>query len=290
MDSTNTPAAKWKPLNRIDRRVLGVLIEKAKTTPDQYPLSVNAIVNGCNQKSNRHPLMELDDGDVIDSIDRLRMMGAMAEVQGSGRVPRYRHYAGEWFGVTGAKVAIMAELLLRGSQTEGDLRVRVSRMDEIEQLHTLRTMLGELQAANLIVSLTPEGRGHMVTHNLYEPRELEKERAQFGVVSAQASGSDVNDSDESESAVVYRNAPPAPSHTSITPHVTSGPGNAAPTQSHAPSASAANLPSPALAVIVQELEQLRTEVKELRNTVDELTERCDKNEKELQALQASLGG
>ncbi len=124
-------ACRWKPLNAIDRRVLGVLVEKAKTTPDQYPLSLNALLTGCNQKSNRHPVLNLDDGDVIMSVDRLRMMGVVAEVQGGGRVPRYRHYANEWLGVERAELSIMTELLLRGSQTEGELRTRVARMDEM---------------------------------------------------------------------------------------------------------------------------------------------------------------
>ncbi len=87
MESTTNATPKWKPLNAIDRYALGVLIEKAKTTPDQYPLTVNGLVTGSNQKSNRHPLMEIEDDDVVESLDRLRMLGVVAEVQGSGRVP-----------------------------------------------------------------------------------------------------------------------------------------------------------------------------------------------------------
>jgi hypothetical protein len=88
----DTQSPRWKPLSAIDRRVLGVLVEKAKTTPDGYPMSVNSLRSSCNQKNNRYPLMELELEDVEESLSRLRAAGAVAEVQGGGRVARYRHY------------------------------------------------------------------------------------------------------------------------------------------------------------------------------------------------------
>ncbi len=106
----------WQPLSAIDRRVIGVLVEKAKTTPDQYPLTVNAIVTGSNQKNNRYPQMELDADDVTESLDRLRTLGLITEVQGSGRVSKYRHMAYEWLGVEKVELSVMAELLLRGAR------------------------------------------------------------------------------------------------------------------------------------------------------------------------------
>ena len=125
--STNVSAppqtAKWRPLAAIDRRVLGVLVEKAKTTPDQYPITLNGLCSGCNQKSNRFPQMEVKPEDVEDSLERLRL-GAVTEIQGSGRVAKYRHLAYEWLGVEKLELAVMTELLLRGTQTEGDLRGR----------------------------------------------------------------------------------------------------------------------------------------------------------------------
>ncbi|MDX1962232.1 MAG: DUF480 domain-containing protein [Pirellulales bacterium] len=184
MTSGESPAAKWKPLNAIDRRVLGVLIEKAKTTPDQYPLSLNALITGCNQKSNRHPIMDLDEEAVIRAVDRLRSMAVVAEVQGGGRVPRYRHYAHEWLGVDKAELSIMTELLLRGSQTLGELRTRVSRMDNIPDQEALAGHLEKLRLRKLLVELTPAGRGQVVTHNLYDAAELERERASLGAVRA----------------------------------------------------------------------------------------------------------
>ncbi len=117
-------APAWHPLQALDRRVLGVLVEKAKTTPEAYPLSLNALRTGCNQKSNRYPLMEVEPEDVEESLERLRGLGAVAEVQGGGRVARFRHCLYDWLGVDKAELAVMAELLLRGAQTDGELRGR----------------------------------------------------------------------------------------------------------------------------------------------------------------------
>src|SRR5947207_2047034 len=108
---------RWRALNRIDRRVAGVLVEKAKTTPDQYPMTINGLLNGANQKSNRDPQMQLEESDVLESLDRLKAVGAVVEIQGGGRVPKFRHLMYEWLGVDKVELAVMAELLLRGAQT-----------------------------------------------------------------------------------------------------------------------------------------------------------------------------
>lgn len=177
---------RWKPLPALDRRVVGVLVEKAKTTPDGYPMTVSGLRSGCNQKNNRYPLMEVELEDIEESLTRLRELGAVAEVQGSGRVSKFRHYMYEWLGVEKVELAVMTELLLRGAQTEGELRGRAARMDPIPDLGALRPILDSLQKKGLVISLTPEGRGHVVTHALYEPRELEKLRTEY---SASAAGS-----------------------------------------------------------------------------------------------------
>jgi len=88
-------APSAKPLDARQRRVLGVLIEKAKTTPAAYPLTVNAIVTGCNQKNNRDPLTTFDDIDVEKALDQLRTLGAVSEVDWLGRVSKYKHHAYE---------------------------------------------------------------------------------------------------------------------------------------------------------------------------------------------------
>ena len=92
-------ARKWQPLSSRQRRVFGVLVEKAKTTPDVYPMTVNGIVAGSNQKSNREPQMNLSADDVEQILDELRAVECVTEIQGSGRVPKYRHHAYEWLGV-----------------------------------------------------------------------------------------------------------------------------------------------------------------------------------------------
>ena len=123
----------------------------------------------------------------------------MAEVFGSGKIPRYRHLAYEWFGVGKEELAILGELLLRGEQSEGDLRGRASRMDPIPDLDALRTHLDALAARNLVVWLSPPGRGRMLTHGLLPEEKLEKVRSQVGLLAAAASqapaGGDVDASE-----------------------------------------------------------------------------------------------
>jgi uncharacterized protein YceH (UPF0502 family) len=175
-DDTVRPA--WRPVGAIHRRILGVLAEKAKTTPDQYPLSLNALKNGCNQKSNRSPQMELTEDSLEEAMDQLREMGAVAEVLGGGRVARFRHYLYDWLGVDKTELAVMTELLLRGAQTVGELRGRAARMDDsIRDLAALRPVLTSLIDKGLVIAVTPEGRGQVVAHALLNPQELAKVRA-----------------------------------------------------------------------------------------------------------------
>src|SRR5262249_31356797 len=139
-ESTTTEAAtapRWQALEPIERRLMGVLIEKAKTTPENYPLSLNALRTGSNQKNNRSPLMQLEEEQVEDALESLRKLGAVTEIQGDGRVAKYRHRAYEWLGVEKVELAVMAELLLRGAQTVGELRGRAARMEPIKDLGEL---------------------------------------------------------------------------------------------------------------------------------------------------------
>jgi len=173
------PEPKWGPLRSQLRRVLGVLIEKAKTTPDAYPLTLNALVTGSNQKSNRSPQMNLTADEVQQAVDELRELGAVVEVQGSGRVAKFRHQMYDWLGVDKVELAVMAELLLRGEQTVGELRTHAARMEPIAGLPELKPILQSLIAKNLVISLTPEGRGQMICHNLYKDRELVELKARM---------------------------------------------------------------------------------------------------------------
>ena len=185
-NSSAAAVPNWKPLNPTQRRVLGVLVEKAKTTPEQYPLSLNAVTNGCNQKNNRSPVTGLSQDQVEQAIDELRALGAVAEIQGGGRVLKYRHYMYEWLGVDKVELAVMAELLLRGEQTVGELRSHAARMEPIPDMAALRVVLQSLKGKKLVLELTPEGRGQVVSHNLYKDRELTELTAR---VASQPSGS-----------------------------------------------------------------------------------------------------
>lgn len=169
----NETPSQPEPLSPRQRRILGVLVEKARTTPDSYPLSLNGLVTGCNQKSNRSPLMSLTPEQVEDELFEMRENGLVAEVHGGGRVAKYRHYAYDYLGVKGVEAGVMTELLLRGEQTAGDLRTRASRFEQIADLKTLHEILESLIAKKLVVALTPPGRGQMFTHNLYSEYELE---------------------------------------------------------------------------------------------------------------------
>jgi len=183
-ESADEPKASPVPLSAAARRVLGVLVEKAKTTPDNYPLTLSGIVTGSNQKSNRDPKMDLDEDDALLALDELRQVGAAREVQGSGRAIKYRHAAYDWLDVDGAGSAVMTELLLRGPQTLGELRTRASRMHPFPDLNTMKSVVSGLAEKGLVESLTPPGRGQTFTHSLYPPQErqylnakLEKQNA-----------------------------------------------------------------------------------------------------------------
>jgi uncharacterized protein YceH (UPF0502 family) len=174
-----------------ERRVLGVLVEKAKTTPDTYPMSLNSLVTGCNQKSNRDPVLNLAEDDVEEALRAAQQKGLAVRVTGSGRVERWKHNLYDTLHVGKVELAVLAELLLRGPQTEGELRGRAARMEAVEDLDTLRAVLKPLAERRLVVYLSPEkSRGTVVTHGFHAPQELEKlrtlHRAGGGVVENEA--------------------------------------------------------------------------------------------------------
>ncbi len=173
-----------RDLSRIQRRVVGVLMEKAFTTPDQYPLTLKATTTGCNQKSNRNPTVSYSEDQVQDTLDQLREMSLVAEVfTDGGRAPRYRHYMRQNFDFTENQFAIIAELLLRGRQQPGELRTRASRMSKIEGQDQLREALIALQEKGYLQSNGPlERRGVEVDHTFY----LVKEGMNLSVTSADA--------------------------------------------------------------------------------------------------------
>lgn len=179
-DSTAAQPAAWPALALSERRVLGVLVEKAKTTPDAYPLSLNSLVTGCNQKSNREPVLHLSDVDVEDAMTAVQKKGLATKITGSGRVERWRHNLYEAWRVEKVELAILGELLLRGPQTEGELRGRASRMEPIADLEALRGALKPLKERGLVVYLMPEDRrGTVLTHGFHPAEELDRLRARF---------------------------------------------------------------------------------------------------------------
>lgn len=177
MSDDANPADEAQPILALDhyeRRVLGVLVEKSKTTPDAYPLSLNALTTGCNQKSNRDPVMNLDDAEVEDTLEGLQKKGLVIRITGSGRVERWRHNLYEAWSIGKVELAILAELLLRGAQTVGELRGRASRMEEIADLEVLREHLAKLAARNMVVWLSPPGqRGARIIHGFLPPAEID---------------------------------------------------------------------------------------------------------------------
>ncbi len=126
-------------------RVLGVLIEKELSTPDYYPMTVNGIVNGCNQKSNRHPVVDYGEITVLKALDDLfsHRMAGHASVAGS-RSEKYRHAAAQRFDLDTQGLAIMASLILRGPQTVGELRSHTSRMATFESMEEVADTLDSL--------------------------------------------------------------------------------------------------------------------------------------------------
>ncbi len=176
---TPNAAGPWPVLDMRERRVLGVLVEKAKTTPDTYPLSVNALTTGSNQKSNRDPLLNLTDLEVEDALARCQKKGLAIKITG-GRVVRWKHNLYDAWNVNKVELAVLGELLLRGPQTEGELRSRASRMEPIDDLDALRNALRPLVERKLVVYLTPEERrGAMLTHGFHDPHELERLRSRI---------------------------------------------------------------------------------------------------------------
>jgi uncharacterized protein YceH (UPF0502 family) len=133
------------PLSDIECRVLGALLEKDITTPDYYPLSLNALVNACNQKNNREPVMTLDEDQVRASLESLQQQRLAGPARGAdSRVTKYEHRLQEVFNFSRAETAVICVLLLRGPQTPGELRGRTERMFRFEELSDVLSTLQKL--------------------------------------------------------------------------------------------------------------------------------------------------
>jgi uncharacterized protein len=148
-------------LSAVECRVLGALIEKDITTPDYYPLSLNALVNACNQKNNRDPVMNLDENAVRDALYSLQEKRLAGPAGGAdSRVTKYEHRIQEVFNFTRAETAVMDVLLLRGPQTPGELRGRTERMYRFEELSDVQSTLQKLmQREPSLVKMLPRQPG-----------------------------------------------------------------------------------------------------------------------------------
>jgi uncharacterized protein len=149
------------PLSDAEVRALGSLVEKDITTPDYYPLSLNALVNACNQKNNRDPVMTLDEDTVLDAVDSLERQRLAGPASGAdSRVTKYEHRLQEVFNFDRREIAILCVLLLRGAQTPGELRGRAERMYRFEALEDVLATLDRLsQREPPLVAVLPRQPG-----------------------------------------------------------------------------------------------------------------------------------
>jgi uncharacterized protein YceH (UPF0502 family) len=138
-------------LSESETRVLGCLLEKQRTTPDTYPLTLNGLRAACNQSTNRDPVLSYEDGTIRDAVHRLERRGLARLASGRGsRAPKYRHLLAEALPMSSAEQAVMCVLMLRGAQTPGELKQRAERMHRFEDLHAVETTLGTLAERGLV--------------------------------------------------------------------------------------------------------------------------------------------
>ena len=152
-----------RPLTPIEARVLGTLMEKARTVPDTYPLSLNLVVTGCNQKTSRDPVMSLDEAQVLEALDDLRRLSLVIESQG-GRVAKYEHNLQRCLGVPEQSAVLLGLLMLRGPQTAGELRINAERWHRFADISSVEAFLDELQNRSAekggpLVALLPRAPG-----------------------------------------------------------------------------------------------------------------------------------
>jgi uncharacterized protein YceH (UPF0502 family) len=177
-------------LSEFEARVLGCLVEKEITTPEYYPLSLNALVHACNQKSNRDPLMNLDENAVRHALRMLGEQMLARSASGDSRVAKYEHRLPDTFNFTRPETAILCELLLRGPQTPGELRSRAERMHPFEDLSVVQSTLKHLMERDPpLVKVLPRQAGNKEARYMHllsgdvEGREapLVKEAAPSGI-------------------------------------------------------------------------------------------------------------
>ncbi len=172
------------PLEPLEARILACLVEKSMATPEYYPLTLNALTAACNQKSNRDPVMQVSDSEILRTLNQLRDRLLVSSVSMAGsRAPRYRHSLVETLLLTPPQMAILSELMLRGPQTPGELRTRASRMVNIPDTATVQAILQDLanRPEGALVTILPrqtgrreERYGHLLSGPpVFEPKATE---------------------------------------------------------------------------------------------------------------------
>ena len=159
-------------------RVLGVLIEKQRTTPDQYPLSLNAIRLACNQSTNRDPVVDFDEATIRDALERLSRRRWTRLASGAGsRATKYRHLLDEALGLDASEISVLTVLMLRGPQTPGELRARTERLHRFDGTDELREAIERLVGRDLIagVGRRPGQKEERYAHLLAEEEQGEAE-------------------------------------------------------------------------------------------------------------------
>jgi len=171
-------------LTPLEARILGVLVEKEKITPDAYPLTLNSLVSGCNQKTSRDPVMSVSDSEIQTALEELRSRVLVLETYGaSGRVLRYTQNFGKVYGLPVASVALLAILMLRGAQTVSELRAnceRLYRFDDASSVEAYLEELAERSSGGLVVKLPKQAgsREHRWVHLLCGEPSLPAEEGQ----------------------------------------------------------------------------------------------------------------
>lgn len=171
-------------LNEVEQRIIGVLIEKAYTQPQYYPLTLKALVSGCNQKSNRDPMMDIDEDAAWSALDELRRRDLIAKVLPAvgSRADRFKHLFDQALELGRKETALLAELLLRGPQTAGELRSRGKRMASFESLEVVSNLLEALRDRTPpLVAPLPREKGKAAVrfkHLLDEVDEADQSPAQ----------------------------------------------------------------------------------------------------------------
>ena len=143
-------------LTQSEARVLGVMLEKEMTTPDNYPLSLNALVTGCNQKTNREPVVNYDDSEAIEALDSLRHKGLSLLYTGSGRVAKYGHRLSDKINFRTSELAVICVLLLRGPQTVGEIKERTQRMYDFDDIEAVDGCLRRLAENSFVKEMARE--------------------------------------------------------------------------------------------------------------------------------------